>query len=676
MVMAKYWAHSPALVRRLVVVAGLLIASVGCSPVQAPSSENNAVSEKSSRSDEIEWKHYGQDLASTKYSPASQIDKTNVHELVEAWRWESPSKAIAVASEFYRNVFSATPLMVDATLYVSTPMSQVVAIDARTGKTRWVYDPKSYEQGRPTNGGFIHRGVEYWTDGEVKRIFIATGAFDLISIDAETGQPDPAFGEGGKVDLGLNLGRPVNRRYISVNAPPVVCRGTVVVGSIVFDLPTMKEMPPGHVRGYDARTGALKWVFHTIPQAEDFGVDTWEDDSWKYSGNTNVWGLMSADEELGYVYLPVSDPTNDHYGGHRLGDNLFAGSLVCLNAETGERVWHFQTCHHPLWDYDLTSAPNLIDIEVDGKPIRAVAQLTKQAVCFVFDRATGEPVWPIDERPVPQTDVPGERTSPTQPFPTKPPAYDLRGITEDDVVDFTPAMRAEALEKLKDYVYGPVFTPPTIIVEDGDDINLGTLAMPGPGGGTNWDGGAFDPETGMLYIPSETSPTAFGLSAPDPNRSNFRYNYAMRPAPILNNGLPVLKPPYARLTAMDMNRGEIVWQIPHGNGPIDHPDLLGLHLGPLGEPSYGLSRSGGPLVTRTLLFTVRNELQTGVLRAYDKATGAVLWEHREKSKYFSAPMTYVLGGKQYIVNAVGGAHGVPAELVAMALPDSTKTSTE
>jgi len=649
---------------RRTIAAGFIAAAAGCAPETIPQSP---VADIPAPPQTLEWRHYGQDPGSSKYSPASQIDKTNVHELVEAWRWDSPSNAIASALGLQQNVFSATPIMIDGTLYVSTPLSQVAAIDARSGQTRWVFDPKSYEHGRPTNGGFIHRGVEYWTDGRIARIFIATGSFELFSIDISTGQPDPAFGSNGRVNLLDGLGRAVDRKSISVNAPPVVCRDTVVVGSIVFDLPTTKEMPPGHVRGYDAYTGEMKWIFHTIPQGDEFGASTWEDGSWTYSGNTNVWGPMSADEELGYVYLPVSDPTNDHYGGHRLGDNLFAGSIVCLNADTGERVWHFQTVHHPLWDYDLCSAPHLMDIVVDGKPIRAVAQLTKQAMCFVFDRATGEPVWPIEERPVPQTDVPGERTAATQPFPTKPPAYDQLGITEDDLVDFTPAMRAEAVQLLKNYVYGPIFTPPSLVIEGGMQ---GTLAMPGPGGGTNWDGGAFDPETGLLYVPSETAPIVFGLFPPDPSRSNFRYNYAITRTPELSNGLPIFKPPYARLTAIDMNRGEIVWQIPHGNGPIHHPDLAGLNLGPLGEPLTGLNRCGGPLVTRTLLFTVRNEPQAGVFRAYDKGTGSVIWEHRLQSRFYGGPMTYVLDGKQYIVIAAGGRGRHPAQLIAMALPES------
>ncbi len=647
----------------LAVSAPLLLAP-GCRPDSAGSASG---AQPTARPTAIEWPHYANTPGSTKYSPASQIDASNVHRLVEAWRWESPSNALANQAKYRQNLFCATPLMIGDTLYVSTPLSQVVAIDASTGATRWVYDPKSYEAGRPTNGGFRVRGIEYWTDGTVSRLFIATGSFELISIDPVTGQPDPAFGRDGRVDLAEGLGRPVNRRYISVNSPPVVCRNTVVVGSIVFDLPTVKEMPPGHVRGYDVRTGEMKWRFNTIPQAGEFGVETWEDDSWTYTGNTNVWGFMSADEDLGYVYLPVSDPTNDHYGGHRLGDNLFAGSIVCVNAETGERVWHFQTVHHPLWDYDLCAAPILMDIVVDGKPIKAVAQLTKQAMCFVFDRATGEPVWPIDERPVPQSDVPGERTAATQPFPTRPPPYDLINVTEDDLVDFTAEMRAEAIATLKNYVYGPIFTPPTIVTEGGTQ---GTFAIPGPGGGTNWDGGAFDPVTGRLYVPSETHPIVFGLFEPDPSRSNFRYNYNMTPTPTLANGLSLLKPPYARITAIDMHRGEIVWQVPHGNGPTDHPDLAALNLGSLGEPLLGLDRAGGPLLTATLLFTIRNEPKIGVLRAYDKDTGEVVWEHRAKPKFYGTPMTYILDGKQYIVVAVGGLGKQPAYLVAYALPDT------
>jgi quinoprotein glucose dehydrogenase len=527
-----------------------------------------------------EWHHYASDRASTKYTPLDQIMRDNVTDLVECWRWQ-PETPIGVTQPVGQ--FKTTPLMIDGMLYATTGFSEVVALNPATGEVIWKYDPKSYEKGRPANTGFQHRGVDYWTDGEIERLIIATGGRQLISIDRKTGEPDPNFGDNGQVDLTKGLGREVNERVLGFNAPPVVCRDTIVVGSIIFDAPTTKEMVPGHIRGYDVRTGEMKWRFNTIPQEGEFGVETWHDDSWKYTGNTNAWSMLSADEDLGYVYAPIGTPTNDWYGGHRKGENLFAESLVCLNAETGERVWHFQAVRHGLWDYDLPCAPNLVDITVDGQTIKAVAQVSKQGYCYVFNRETGEPVWPIEDRPAPKSDVPGEWTSPTQPHPTKPPAFERQGITEDDLIDFTPELFAEAKEILKDYVYGPLFTPPSLA---GD--TKGTILMPGPAGGANWGGAAFDPETQILYVPSMTLPFTIAVGPADKNRSNFDYMIAgggVTPGP---QGLPLLKPPYGRITAIDLNKGDFVWQVPHGDGPVDHPALKDLELEPLGSASNGL----------------------------------------------------------------------------------------
>ena len=570
--------------------------------------------------------------------------------------------------------FKVTPLLIDGVLYVGTSLSQVAAIDAGTGRTIWVYDPKSYKTGRPTNSGFQHRGVEYWTDGKLKRILIATGGRQLVSIDAETGQPDPDFGQSGFVDLAEGLGRKINKRLYGFNSPPAVCRDTIVVGSIVFDAPTYPKMPPGHVRGYDVRTGRQKWIFHTIPQEGELGVETWENESWKVAGNTNVWTTISADETLGYVYLPLSTPTNDWYGGHRHGDNLFAESLVCLNAETGQRVWHFQAVHHGVWDYDFPCGPNLVDITVDGRAIKAVAQLSKQGFCYVLDRVTGEPVWPIEERPVPQSNVPGEKTAPTQPFPTKPPPFDRQGITVDDLIDFTPELRAEAIEILKDYAYGPIFTPPIVI---GDGGLKGTVEMPGPAGGANWGGAAYDPETSMLYVPSMTQPFVLGLSKPDPNRSGFKYirtGAFIIPGP---QGLPLFKPPYGRITAIDLNRGEIAWQVPLGDGPRNHPAIKHLNLGPLGAAANGVLSNGGGFLTKELFFVIQAAEapespamrmgNTGYLRAFDKTDGKLVWEKTIQSTPHGTPMTYMHQGKQYIVLAIGGMRQ-KSELVAFALP--------
>ena len=393
-----------------------------------------------------EWWAYGSDKASTKYIPLDQINKDNVKDLRIAWRWDSPDNALVESNpDLWTMVNESTPLMIGGVVYTSTSLNLAAAINAVTGETIWVYDPKTYGDGTPANTGFVHRGVSYWESGDEKRVLLGTGDGYLIALNAETGKPIQGFGEAGRVDLTKGLRRPVNRRLYAVFSPPIICRDVVVVGSTVLDSfainkPPQKLMPPGDVRGFDVRTGEQRWIFHTIPQDGEFGNETWKNDSWKTTGNTNVWTMMSADEELGYVYLPVSTPTNDYYGGHRLGDNLFADSLVCVNAETGERVWHFQILHHGLWDYDPPAAPNLIDITVGGKEIKAVAQVTKQAFCFVFDRVTGEPVWPIEERPVPQSTMPGESSSPTQPFPTKPAPFDRQGLTHDDLIDFTPAI--------------------------------------------------------------------------------------------------------------------------------------------------------------------------------------------------------------------------------------------
>ena len=339
--------------------------------------------------------------------------------------------------------------MVDGVLYTTTSLGQVAAIDPKTGETLWSYDPGLYLEGRPANHGFLTRGLAYWTDGEEERLFYAGGRAYLMSIDAKTGEPDRGFGRrGGRVDLKRGLGRTIDASLYTVNSPPLVAGDVVVVGSSITEGAGYQEAPPGHVRGYDVRSGRMKWIFHTIPQPGEFGNETWEGDSWKVAGGANVWTMMSADEELGYIYLPIGSPVTDFYGGHRLGDNLFANSLVCLDAETGKRVWHFQFVHHTVWDYDLPAAPNLIDITVDGRRIKAVAQVTKQGFTFVFDRATGEPVWPIKERPVPQSTVDGERTSPTQPYPTRPPLFLTNGATEDDVIDFTPELRAAGLGDL------------------------------------------------------------------------------------------------------------------------------------------------------------------------------------------------------------------------------------
>ncbi|MDP7478258.1 MAG: PQQ-binding-like beta-propeller repeat protein [Vicinamibacterales bacterium] len=620
-----------------------------------------------------EWRHYGADGANTKYSPLDQITVTNFSDLEVAWRWTSISTEVASQRDSIDpGLFKATPLMVGGLLYVSTPLGQVAALDAGTGEAVWIYDPHSYDRiERPANIGWQHRGVSYWEDDESDdaRVVIATHDLRLIAINARTGRLYPDFGENGTVDLSQSLGREIDSSRITHSTPVAVVRDTLVVGSTLEDRTTTREAPPGHVRGFDARTGAMKWIFHTIPQGDEFGVDSWQNGSWRYSGHTNVWGNMPVDEELGYVYLPVTTPTNDWYGGMRPGDNLFAESIVAVDAETGQRMWHFQAVHHGLWDYDFPTGGNLLDITVDGREIKAIAQTSKQAFTYVFDRVTGEPVWPIEERPVTAGTVPGEWYSPTQPFPTKPPAFDLQGITVDDLVDFTPELREEAIRIAERGQLSPIFTPPNVRGEGRPMIQA-----PGTGGGVNWPGSAVDPETGRLFVPSQTRLRAVELIeyAPPATVGYFTETWAVPvPGP---QGLPLVKPPYKRVTAIDLNTGEHAWMSPHGDGPRNHPALKALNLPALGGHS-GIN-AGGPLVTKTLLLVnsggryVEDQAEGArSITAYHKDTGDYLGSFMLPSVPYGNPMTYLHEGKQYLVVAVGGGGGVAApELIALTLP--------
>ncbi|MBI2825546.1 MAG: pyrroloquinoline quinone-dependent dehydrogenase [Planctomycetia bacterium] len=608
-----------------------------------------------------QWKYYGGDPGSTKYSHLDQINATNVGRLKIAWSWDSPDIPLQKENRALGSfAYETTPLAVRGILYASTSIAQVAAIDGRTGEQLWVFNPEVYKAGRPTNLGYVHRGIAYWAGDGQERLYLAAHDAYLYCIDAKTGQLVSGFGEEGRVNLAKAIPRAVNARNFTMTSPPVICRNVVVVGSSISDGPQNKEAPRGDVQAFDVRTGKPAWTFHAIPQEGEFGNDTWENESWKYTGNANVWTLMSVDEELGYVYLPMSTPTNDWYGGHRLGDGLFAEALVCVEATSGKRMWHFQTVHHGLWDYDLPAAPVLCDIKVDGRPIKAVAQITKTGFTFVFDRVTGKPVWPIEERPVPQSSVPGERTSPTQPFPTKPAPYERQGATEDNLVDFTPEILEEAKKILDEYDHGPLFTPPT---------ERGALNLPGWAGGANWWGAAFDPDTSMFYVPSITAAIIVKLNKPDAARSNFNF---VRGGPAFAGGadgpkgLPLFKPPYGRITAIDLNTGEHAWMIPHGDGPRQKvSEIVGRDVGPLG------SGGGGPLLTKTLLFFGQGAGGRGgraggaahVFRAYDKASGKVIAELPLPAPPSGTPMTYMANGKQYIAVATND-----QKIVAFSLP--------
>ncbi len=640
-----------------------------------------------------EWRFYGGDAGSTKYSPLEQINASNVKQLEIAWRWKAEN--FGPRPDYN---WETTPLMIGGVLYFTAGSRRdAIAVDAATGETLWMYRLDEGERGARA-ARTQNRGLAYWTDGKSdSRILLISPGFQLIALNAKTGVPIASFGKGGIVELTEGLDRDVVKPgQIGSSSPAIVIRDVVVLGAALQagSAPASKTNVPGYIRGYDVRTGKRIWTFRTIPRPGEAGHETWEKDSWQYSGNTGAWAPLSGDEDLGYVYIPVEMPTGDFYGGTRLGDNLFSDSLVCLDARTGKHIWHFQTVHHDVWDWDLSSPPILADITVDGKKIKAVAQVTKQAFTFVFDRVTGRPVWPIEERPAPQSSVPGEKTSPTQPFPSKPAPFDRQGITTDDLIDFTPQLRAEAMKIADQYQLGPLFLPPIVRDTGG---KLGSLILPNHTGGANWPGGALDPETGILYVSSVTNPDSLALVAADPKRSDMGYVATMGPRAagkpvdfqggmprfsggegstrpnIGPQGLPLVKPPWGRITAINLNSGDHVWMISNGDAPDsvkNHPAMKGIDLKNAGKPERSPL-----LVTKTLLFGADGPglFNAGpgaggkMFRAIDKKTGAIIYELALPASTTGVPMTYLIDYKQYIVVATG-ARGTPAELVALALP--------
>jgi len=613
-----------------------------------------------------EWRFYSGDNGSKKYSPLDQINKDNVGRLKIAWRRPALSAEFAAANPQIRagNNYRATPIMVNGVLYGSNAVGLAEAFEPETGKTLWTQRVPA----EGLRGSSANRGVAYWSEGNEARLLTYTNSF-LYALDPKTGEPYQNFGTGGRVDLVEGLG-PLARSY-RWNSTPLVVRDVVVMGSSMADQDSAakKSGVPGDVRAYDVRTGKLRWTFKIVPRPGEEGNETWEDDAWAFTGAGNVWSLMSGDDELGYVYLPTTSVTNDMYGGHRPGANLFSDCIVCVDAKTGRKIWHYQTVHHDLFDYDNPAAPVLADITVDGRRIKALVQVTKQSFAYVLDRTNGKPVWPIPERPVPQSTVPGEKSSPTQPIPTKPPAFDRQGMSEDDLIDFTPELRAEALAIMKHYRIGPVFTPPSV-VGDGPDDTKGTIQLSGSVGGADWTGAAFDPETSLLYVPSMTNPFVANLLPGKAEETDLRYRASTRELLQGPRGLPLVKPPYGRITAIDLNRGTIAWMVPNGDGPRNHPAIKNLNLGPLGQ-----SVRAAPLATKTLLFVSEGD-QVNVrtppngggkkLRAFDKATGKVLWETTLDAGTTGTMMTYLYKGKQYIVVAIGGQDHA-AEFIALSL---------
>ncbi len=611
-----------------------------------------------------EWRVYGGDPGHTRYAPLDQIDASNVGDLEIAWQWTARNYG---PNPRLRS--QTTPLMVDGVLYATAGQRRaVVAIDAGTGETLWMWQMDEGERLRAAPRANPGRGIAWWSDGAGDdRILALTPGYHLVALDAHTGRPIETFGGSGVLDLHeqhrVRDGVPIEGS-IGASSPPTVVGDVVVVGSAhhVGLRPPSMVNTPGDVRGYDVRTGELLWTFRTVPEAGDEGYETWLDGSAAYTGNAGVWAPISFDPETGYVYLPTEAATGDYYGGHRHGENLFSTSLVALDSRTGEKVWHFQIIRHDIWDWDNPTAPILADVRVDGVERKIVAQLTKQGFTYVFDRLTGEPIWPIEETPVPQTDVPGEWTSPTQPIPTLPVPFERQGFSADDLIDFTPEILERAREVASTYRMGPVFSPPSL--RDAPDGTNGTLSLPGTLGGANWEGGALDPETGVLYVGSETNPAVLQL-VPGGERSDMDYVFGFTRAD-LARGVPIVKPPWGRITALDLTDGSEAWMVPNG----DTPDYVAERLGidPELIPRTGKVSRAGLLVTRTLLFAGEGASGDPILRALDKATGETITEIALPNAQVGLPMTYMHEGRQYVVLSVGGG-GQAAELVAFALPD-------
>jgi glucose dehydrogenase len=625
-----------------------------------------------------EWRYYGGSKAFTRYSPLDQINRDNVKNLTIVWRRPAVSEQLTQAFPDLRvnNYLRATPIFIGGRLYSQNAHGLVVAFDGESGKTIW--EQELFARTREEANGASTRGVDYWQGGSGdvdRRIFAVRGEY-LYALNADTGKPVQGFGDQGRASLHFDENQPLAGRFNDSTGPLVIGNVVVVTGNTAGagDTGTMKkEAAPEDVRGFDAVTGKLLWTFHVVPRPGEFGNDTWGNDSWKIAGDLGAWNPMTADEELGYVYIPLTAPTASAYGVWRPGDNLFADSLVALDAKTGKRVWHFQTVHHNLWEWENVGPAMLGDITVDGRQIKAVMQPNKNGFLFVFDRVTGKPVWPIEERPVPQSNVPGEKTSPTQPFPTKPPPFDRQGVTDADLIDYTPELKAHAREYAKDFVMGPMFTPPTITTEE-PGTNRGTLMLPGSWGAANWNTGAFDPETQIYYATSASLPGPSNRAIKKQTNPEATMEYAsVGTFPEIDGGLPIIKGPYGRITAFDMKTGTQLWMVPNGDGPRNHPLLKDLNLPPLGIPNRP-----APLLTKTLLFLGEGSNSvSGVpqkewawgkkFRAYDKNTGTVISEMELPSGTTGGPMTYMLKGKQYIVVPVGDREH-PAEYVALTLP--------
>ena len=634
-----------------------------------------------------EWRYFGGDNKFNRYSPLDLINTNNVDQLSIVWHRDATAASLRDdynGMGFEKNLRS-TPLLIDGVLYAPNIFGLVEAFDPATGETVWTQEP--YQQTLLEAAGISSRGIAHWQQGIDRRLMVVRGSY-LYALNPQTGEPFPDFGreEPGRVNLAYSA---ANANNFALTTSPLVIGNTAVIGGFLNgagDGGSRKEAAPENIRGFDVRTGELKWEFNVVPQAGEFGYDTWEEGSAEWSGDIGSWCCLSADNELGIVYVPLGAPTSAYYGGHRPGDNLYANSLVALDAETGKRIWHFQMIHHDLWEYDNSSPPILGDITVNGRTIKAVMQANKNGFVYVFDRTNGESVWPIVETPVPQSIVEGEATSATQPIPSKPPAFDRQGITLDDLIDFTPALRNQALELVDNFTLGPLYTPPSPWIEGG---NQGTLTLPNTWGAGNWNTGAFDPETGMYFAVSYTKTDNLGIAPTTSDSATMTHTIAQGSpnAPAIQ-GLPLVKPPYGRVTALNMNTGELEWSIANGDGARDHPLLRDLDLPPLGIPNRP-----APLVTKSLLFVGEGSdavvgtvpggggaydgPDTGydeswrwgtLFRAYDKSSGNTVFEIDLAAGTTGAPMTYMHEGKQYIVVAVSSRATDP-EWIALGLSE-------
>ena len=629
-----------------------------------------------------EWPSYTGDTRGSRYSPLEQINAANFSTLEVAWRFKTDS--LGPRPEFK---LEGTPLMVGGTLYATGGTGRaVVALDAVTGARLWVHREDEGERGAAAARPLSGRGLSYWTDGREERILYVTPGYRLVALNAKTGEVIPSFGTSGAVDLKTDIDQTIFPDLVTgeigFQGAPVVARDVVIIGAAFKEgtAPKSFKNNKGYIRGFDVRTGKRLWIFHTIPQKGEPGYDSWLNGSAEYTGNTGVWTQLTVDEDLGLVYLPVESPTGDYYGGHRPGNDLYGESLVCLDLKTGAKKWHYQIVHHPIWDFDLGSAPILADITVGGTPIKAVALPTKQGILYVFDRVTGKPVWPIEEKPVEKGEVPGEWYSPTQPIPTRPSAYAKNGTSIDDLIDFTPELRAQAVTIASRYKLGPIFTPPVVSKAEGP---IATLSRGATNGGSNWPGGSYDPETHTVYLASSNAaPAVLGLVQPSKERSDMNWVAGIAPEAgggrggggLSVQGLSIFKPPYGTISAINLDKGDIAWQVPHGETPDavrNHEALKGMNIPRTGQPGFIV----GTLVTKTLVIAGETQVTTlptrprgAMLRAYNKTTGAEVGSVLLPAPVSGSPMTYSVNGKQYIVVAVSGGP-YSGEYIALRLPD-------